>query len=74
VRARPLKRPDIWEAVLPQFFMHRPKKEWRAMVDDLTFKERRLYPDPRTVKMANKLNDETLLSLRPWPHQPERRA
>jgi len=67
VSTRPLKRPDIYEIVIPQFFMHHRRKDYRAMVDELTFKEGRLYPDKRTMKVANKLNDDTLLSARPWP-------
>ena len=65
VSSRPLKRPDIYEVVIPQFFMHYRKKDYRAMIDELTFNESRLYPDKRTMKLGNKLNDDTLLSVRP---------
>jgi three-Cys-motif partner protein len=67
VNARPLKRPDIYEAVIPRFFMHYRKKDYRAMIDELTFKEGRLHPDTGSMKTANKLNDDTLLSAKPWP-------
>ena len=67
VSAKPLKRPDIYEVVIPQFFMHYHKKAYRAMIDDLVFKEGRLFPNKRTMKVANKLNEDTLLSAKPWP-------
>lgn len=67
VSTKPLKRPDIYEKVIPEFFMHHRSKEYRAMIDELTFKEGRLFPDKRTMKRANKLNDDTLLSGKPWP-------
>ncbi len=67
VAARPLKRPQIFEAVIPQFFMHYLKKEYRAMIDELTFNEGRLHPDRGTMKKKTQLNDDTLLSASPWP-------
>ena len=67
VNARSLERPEIYEAVIPRFFMHYRKKDYRAMIDELTFKEGRLHPDTRSMKTANRLNDGTLLSAKPWP-------
>lgn len=67
VSTMPLKRPDIYEVVIPQFFMHHWVKDYRAMIDELTFKEGRLYPNRSTMKRPNKLNDDTLLSAKPWP-------
>lgn len=67
VSTKSLKRPDIYEAVIPQFFMNHRKKDYRAMIDELTFEESRLYPDKRMVKIANRLNDNTPLSAKPWP-------
>jgi three-Cys-motif partner protein len=61
-----LLRPDIYEAVIPKFFMSYRTKDYRAMVDELVFKEGRLFPDKSTMKLANKLNDQTLISARPW--------
>lgn len=66
VTTRPLKRPDIYETVIPEFFMHRRKKDYRAIIDELAFKEHRLHPDTRTMKKTGQLNDDTLLSARPW--------
>jgi three-Cys-motif partner protein len=66
----PRRRPDIYDGVIPQFFMHYWKKDYRATIDDLTFKEGRVYPDRQTMKTANRLNDDTLLSTRPWPARP----
>lgn len=69
VNARPLRRPDIFEVIIPAYFMHHRTKEYRAMIDELTFKEARLFPDATTMKLANKLNDDTLLSSKPWVGQ-----
>jgi hypothetical protein len=66
VSATPLRRPDIFEKVIPQFFMHHRSKDYRAIIDELTFKEGRLHPDRRTMKRAGQLNDDTLLSVQPW--------
>ncbi len=63
----PRKRPDIYECVMPEFFMQYPRKDYRAMIDELAFKEKRIYPNVLTMRVANKLNDDTLLSARPWP-------
>lgn len=64
---RPMTRPQVFEAVIPTYFMQRRQKEYRAVIDELTFDEKRLFPDRRTMKRKNQLNDETLLSTRPWP-------
>jgi three-Cys-motif partner protein len=66
VRMHPLKRPDIYKAIVPNFFLHHHTKDYRAMIDDLVFKEGRLYPDKRTIKRKNQLNNDTLLSATPW--------
>jgi hypothetical protein len=67
VRSRPLLRPSIYESVIPKFFMHHKKAALRQMVDELTFVEGRLFPDRRSMKRVNQLNDDTLLSAQPWP-------
>ncbi len=67
VNARPMMKPQIFEVVIPKYFMQRRKKEYRRVIDDLTFKEGRLFPDRRTMKLKSKLNDKTLLSTKPWP-------
>jgi len=67
VAGRPLKRSDIYEAVVPKFFMNYKKKEYRKMIEDLVFREGRLHPEPGSVKTRGKLNDDILLSARPWP-------
>jgi three-Cys-motif partner protein len=66
VSERPLKRPEIYEAVIPRFFMHHKKKDYRAMVDELTFSENRLFADERAIKRRGQLNDEVRLSAKPW--------
>lgn len=67
VEAQPMRRPQIYEAVVPSHFLHYRSKDYRAMIDDLVFKEKRLFADPRTRKRKNQLNDATLLSTKPWP-------
>ncbi|MFQ5792146.1 MAG: three-Cys-motif partner protein TcmP [Gemmatimonadota bacterium] len=67
VDPRPLTRRQIYEAVIPRFFMQRRQRDYRAVIDDLTFKETRLFPDRGTMKRKRQLNDDTLLSTRPWP-------
>lgn len=67
VNARPMKRPQIFEAVIPKYFMQRRQKEYRAVINELAFKEGRLFPDRRTMKRKTQLNDETLLSTKAWP-------
>lgn len=67
VNARPMTRPQIFEAIIPKYFMQRRQKEYRSIVNELTFTEKRLLPDRRTMKRKSQLNDETLLSTRPWP-------
>ncbi len=67
VECGPLRRPQIYEAVIPKFFLQYRKKEYRAMIDDLYLSEKRLFANPRTLRRKNKLNDQTLLSINPWP-------
>lgn len=64
---RPLTRPQVYEAVIPRSFMQRRQKDYRAIIDEMTFQEKRLYPDRRTMKRRTQLNNETLLSTKPWP-------
>lgn len=67
VDARPMTRPQIFEAIIPKYFIQRRQKDYRALIDELTFNEGRLFPDRRTMKRKTQLNDETLLSRKPWP-------
>ena len=66
VDSRPMTRPEIFEAVVPKYFMQRRRKEYRAAIDELAFKEGRLFPDRTTMKRKTQLNDETLLSAKAW--------
>jgi hypothetical protein len=66
VTGRPLKRPEIYEVVIPKFFLSYKRKEYRAMVDELVLSEGRLFADPSTIKRKGMLNDDTLISVRPW--------
>ena len=63
---RPLDRLQIWEAVIPQFFMHYRKKDYRLMIEEL-FRSGRLHADPRTMNTPGKLNEKTRLSPKPFP-------
>lgn len=67
VNGHPMTRPEIFEEIIPKYFMQRRLKEYRAMIDELTFSENRLFPDRSTMKRKNKLNDETKLSAKLWP-------
>ena len=67
VSGKPLLRPDIYEIVIPKFFMQYRRKDYRKMIDELTFDEGRLYPDRSTMKKKTQLNENTLLSANPWP-------
>lgn len=67
VSRQSLLRPDIYEAVIPQFFMSYRKKDHRAMLEELVYKEGRLFADPSKIKQRGKLNDEAAITSRPWP-------
>ncbi len=67
VDCRPLKKPQIYEVVIPRFFLQYPKRKYRAIIEDLCFSDKRLFADPRTSKRKGKVNDDTLLSTKPWP-------
>jgi len=66
VNDRPLTRPQIYEAIVPDYFMRYRCKDYRAMIDALAFKEGKLFPDLRTLKRKGQLNDATMLSIKPW--------
>jgi three-Cys-motif partner protein len=66
VNGRRLRRPDIYEEVIPKFFLSYRTKDYRAMLEELVFKEGRLFADPSKIKRPGKLNDETALCSRPW--------
>jgi len=66
VRDLPLLRPEIYEVVIPRYFMHHLKKDYRAFIDVLTFQEGRLFPNRKTMKIKGRLNDKTLLKAHPW--------
>ena len=64
VKGQQLTRPQIYDAIIPKYFMQRRKKEYRAIIDELTFGEKRLFPDRNTMKRPSQLNDQTLLSTK----------
>lgn len=66
VQEKPLTRPQIYERVIPQFFMHHKRMVYRAWIDELVFKEGRLHPERSRMRAATKLNDEVPLSAQPW--------
>jgi three-Cys-motif partner protein len=68
VNDRPLTRPEIYEVVIPQYFMQHKKKVYRAWIDELTFTEARLFPDPNAKRGKDKLNDEVRLSAQAWSY------
>lgn len=66
VSSRPMTRPQIFESLIPEYFLHYRSKEYRNIINELVFQEKRLFADTRTMKVKTKLNDYTLLSARSW--------
>ncbi len=66
LRGRPMTRAELYETIIPSYFAQRSTTQYRAMIASLTFDEHRLYPDPRTMKRTNQLNDQTRLATAPW--------
>jgi three-Cys-motif partner protein len=66
VEHQPMKRPGIYEAIIPTYFLQYRTPDYRKMIEDLVFRERRLFADPRTLKTKNHLNNETLIAAKPW--------
>ncbi len=67
VNTQPMTRPKIIEGMVPRYFIYYRSKDYNAMIDDLVFREKKLFPDPRTVKQKSRINNQTLLSTKPWP-------
>lgn len=57
-----LRRPDIYDLVVPEYFRQYRLKDYRAMIDELVFIDHRLFPDAVLMKRANQLNDTVSLS------------
>jgi hypothetical protein len=57
-----LRRPEIYDLVVPQFFRQYRLKDYRAMIGELVFTERRLFPDASSMRRRNQLNDDVFLS------------
>lgn len=66
VSEEPMTRPQIYESVVTNFFLQYLKKDYRAMIDILVFNEKKLFANPQTLRRNNKLNDDTLISNKPW--------
>lgn len=66
VSGRPMTRPQIYELLIPDYFLQYRSKEYRALIDKLVFQEKRLFPNMRTMKLKTRLNNDTLLSAKPW--------
>ena len=65
VRNKPKTRPEIYEAIIPSYFMHYRTKDYRAMIDKL-IKAKLLFPDKKSMKRKAQINDSTKLSSTPW--------
>lgn len=65
VTGRTMTRSEIYEAVIPNYFMHYRTKNYTAFIYDL-IKAGGLFPNPRTIKRKDKINDDTELSIQPW--------
>ena len=66
VERQAMKRPDIYEAIIPDYFLQYRSRDYREMIDELVFRERRLFADQRTLKMKDRLNNDTLIATKPW--------
>jgi three-Cys-motif partner protein len=66
VGKRKMLRAAIYEAIVPAHFMQYKTTHYRRWIDELVFDERRLFPDPKSVKRKDKVNDKTLLATTPW--------
>lgn len=64
---KPMKRPEICEAIIPDFFLQYRSKDYKKFMTELVFKDGKLFANPTTLRVKGKLNDETLLSTTPWP-------
>lgn len=53
IESRPMKRPEIYEAIIPKYFLQYPTSEYRKMIEDLVFREQRLFADPRTLRVKD---------------------
>jgi hypothetical protein len=62
---KPMLRNDIFEKVIPQFFMQHKRKVYRRWIDEL-FQAGRLFADPSVKLHRDQLNERVLLSARPW--------
>ncbi len=65
VKNGPKTRPEIYEAIIPSYFMHYRTKNYRAMIDQL-IGTKLLFPDRKSMKRRTQINDSTKLSSRPW--------
>lgn len=66
VERQPMKRPEICEAIIPRYFLQYRTPDYRKMIEDLVFREGRLFADPRTLKVKDRLNNYTFIATRPW--------
>jgi three-Cys-motif partner protein len=66
VEQRSMTRPEIYEAVIPQFFLQYRTADYSKMIDNLVFREGRLFADPKTRKKKGYLNDFTLIATKRW--------
>jgi three-Cys-motif partner protein len=67
VERRNMTRPEIYEEVIPSYFLHYPTPDYSKMIDSLVFREGRLFADPKKLKKKGYLNDEALISTKRWP-------
>jgi three-Cys-motif partner protein len=64
-----LRRPEIYDLVVPEYFRQYRLKDYRAMISELVFTEHRLFPDAMSMKRVNQLNDAVLLSAESTQNQ-----
>ena len=66
VESKPLTRPQIYEAIIPKYFLHYRTPEYKKIIDDLVSREGRLFANPKTLKVKGRLNDDTLIGTKRW--------
>jgi hypothetical protein len=62
----PMKRSDIYEAIIPTYFLQYRTPDYRKMIEEMVFREHRLFADPRTLRKKHQLNNDTLIATKPW--------
>lgn len=66
VERQAMTRPEIYEAIIPKYFLQYRSPDYCKMIDNLVFREGRLFADPTTLRKKGHLNDYTLIATQRW--------